>query len=83
MGGRRTRVLCEPAHAPGRGPCWSVHATMALSRSLAKVKEFRIEKSAPGERAYNFGNQPRACREQEHPPFVIKRVVESREKRHV
>ena len=60
-----------------------LHATMALSRSLAKVKEFRIEKSAPGERAYNFGNQPRACREQEHPPFVIKRVVESREKRHV
>ena len=50
---------------------------MALSRSLAKVKEFRIEKSAPGERAYNFGNQPRACREQEHPPFVIKRVVSS------
>ena len=51
-----------------------VHATMALSRSLAKVKEFRTEKSASGERAYSFGNQPRACREQ-HPPFVIKRVV--------
>ena len=63
-----------------------VHATMALSRSLAKVKEFRTEKSASGERAYSFGNQPRACREQ-HPPFVIKRVPlsvcgRSLEKRH-